>query len=160
MLLGDYYYRARDLAHAEDSYRQAWDKTNKADTAIEQKLASFLVQQGKFDAALDVLKANADKPEIVRTTLETHILAKHTDQAEKGLNEALAKTPDSTELLDLLASVYLDGHRYQAARALCQRILKLDPNNDDGLWYQAMTELRDPAGGDMELAQRDLQQVV
>src|SRR5665213_1603780 len=160
LLLADYYARAKMSEPAEKAIREAWAQTKNKDLDIEQRLAAYLVGQKKFDAAIEVLKTNADEPRVVRLVLETQIAAKHTVLAEKGLNEALAKNPSNPELMDLLIGVYIDGARYGEARAQTAKVLKLDAANDVALYYQALIELRDPSGGDMGIARNDLSTVV
>ncbi|HZK80392.1 MAG TPA: tetratricopeptide repeat protein, partial [Humisphaera sp.] len=159
LVLGDYYTRSRDTKKAEQAMRDALTNGGSKSVDIELQLVSQLEQQLRFDDALKVLENNASDPRIMRQRLQVHIAAGHTEEATKGLAEAMAKSPDNTDLLNLQTVVYIDGYRYAEARQMAARVLKLDPRNDVATYYQALVELRDPVDGDLPLALRDLQLV-
>ncbi|MDB5174761.1 MAG: hypothetical protein JWN51_3534 [Phycisphaerales bacterium] len=161
--LADYFVHAAKNDEAEKYLRVALEKAEKNKSGyidIEQRLASLLVRQEKYKDALEVLKAHADDPTIVRLALETHVAARETDLALKGVKEALVKNPDSPELLNLLAGIYIDAKRYPEARETAQKVLAIAPGNDIALYYQALIELRDPAGGKMDLVKKNLSVIV
>lgn len=134
----------------------AWDLTGRKDINIELQLSSQFERRGKIDDALKVLEANPDDLRVVSQRLHLHIAANHTEEAKKGLAEALAENPDNPDLLNLLAVVYIDGYRYPEARETCAKVLRLDPRNDQATYYQALTELSDPVDGDLPLAMHNL----
>ncbi|MDB5293960.1 MAG: hypothetical protein JWL69_5201 [Phycisphaerales bacterium] len=163
VVLAEYYLKAGNNADAEKYLRIAWDKAEKNKTGyieVEQKLAAILVQQQKFKDALEVLKSHADDPTIVSLTLETHVAAHDTEIALQGVKEALAKNPDSVSLLNLLTGICIDAQRYADGRQAAQKVLAVSPGNDVALYYQALIELRDPAGGKMDLVKKNLGLVV
>jgi tetratricopeptide (TPR) repeat protein len=160
LLLADYYTHAGRMDESEKYLRQAWDMTKHSSIEIEQRLTGHLVSRRKFEEALEVLQANAEDPTVVRLTLETQIAARKTDLALKGLKAALAKSPDNPELLNLYIGVNIDAQRYADARESVQKVLAVSPSNDVALYYQALIELRDPAGGKMELVKKNLSNVV
>jgi tetratricopeptide (TPR) repeat protein len=160
LLLSDYYTHAGKMDDGEKYLRQAWDLTKHSSIEIEQRLTGHLVSRKKFDEALEVLQANPEDPIVVRLTLETQIAARNTDAALKGLKAALAKSPDNPELLNLYIGVNIDAQRYADARQTVQKVLAAVPSNDVALYYQALIEMRDPAGGKMELVKKNLSNVV
>ncbi len=154
--LAEYYMRQHQPILAEKALRDAWAKTKNKDVEIELKLASQLEEQGKFDEALELLKTNSEDLRVVRQTLQAHIAANHTAEATRGLKDALEKNPNNPDLLNLLAVVYIDGYNYPKARETVNRVLALDRDNEVALYYQALTEMRDPIAGDLEIARRNL----
>lgn len=160
LLLADYFAHAGKFDETEKYLRQAWDTTRHSSIEVEQRLVGQLVSRRKFNDALEVLRANADDPTVVRLTLETHIAARNTDAALKGIKAALAKSPDNPELLNLLVGVNIDAERYADARESVLKVLAQSPSNDVALYYQALIEMRDPAGGRMDLVKKNLSNVV
>jgi tetratricopeptide (TPR) repeat protein len=160
LLLADFYARARKFDESEKAFRAAWATTQNVSVAIELRLAGFFHQQGKFKEALEVLKANEHDPRIVLQTLQTHIAARHTDLAKKGLEEALKADENNVDLLNLQAGVLIDTLDYVKAREVLAKIRKLDPANDVGRYFQAMVELRDPITADLDLARDNLATIV
>lgn len=160
VMLADYYTRQHQYDLSVKTLRDAWARTRNKDIDIELKLANLLESRQRFDDALALLKTNADNARVVNQTLQCHIAANHTDEATRGLTQALAQNPTSVDLLNLQAVVYIDGNRFPEARATTSRVLQIDPHNEVGLYYQGLTEMRDPVGGNMVLALRDLSTVV
>lgn len=160
MMLAEYYTRAHRYDEAEAAYKAAWATTRNLNVEIELRLASFYHLQKKYDKALDLLKANATDPRVVLQALQIHIAANHTQQAIKGLDDALKTDPESPELLNLKAAVLIDGFDYVQARSVILHVLTIDPRNDPAMFFQAMVELRDPITSDLDLALNDLRVIV
>ena len=163
LLLSDYYTRAKKLDLSEKALRDGWAKTNNKNIDIELQLTGLLEQQQKYDEALAVLKTNSNNPRVIRQALQVHIAANHTEEARKGLDEAIKNSPDDADmvaLLDLLAVVNIDSAHYPEARDATRRALLIDPRNDVAMYYQALTEMRDPLVGDLSIAVHNLGVIV
>ncbi len=102
--------------------------------------AEALVRLGNPAAALNNLRANAengnaqDQLALVRhlTTLGQH------DEAWRSLREAIEKTPDQAELLELAAELSQVKGRYGEADRFLARALDIDPENA-ALWRRRAT---------------------
>src|SRR5205807_1531373 len=97
LLLADVYNRTNRPEAAEKALRDAWAKSGQS-VEVELKLANFLADRRQFDAALQVLGANGADPSVVQQRLQTLLLAGRTAEAEAGVQQALAATPNSPPL--------------------------------------------------------------
>ncbi len=161
MLLGEYYARGSHPEEAEKFFRQALEQSH-GDVSAQIRLAQHLTQEQRYDAALEVLsgKANADNLQITRAQVRTLAAAGRFDQAQKLLTSTIEQHPNSEDLMMMLSGVELSAHRYAAAREQARKVLALDPKNDQALYFQGLTELEDPVGGDMSVAIRALSDLV
>jgi tetratricopeptide (TPR) repeat protein/predicted Zn-dependent protease len=159
VLLAEYSERAGKADDAEQYLRQALAASGNQ-LEYEVRLAQHLLNQKKYDRALDALQANADDPNVVRARLQTLVLAGRLSEAEKGVDAELAKSPNTVDMLLLRLGIYVDQHRYREARDVCKQVLALNPKSDRALYFQALTEIRDPNGGDLELATQSLNTVI
>ena len=159
LLLARYFAAAGRNDDAEKYYRTALQLSNNS-VDYELVLFQFLKSQGKFDAALDLLKLNAQDRRIVLARQETLVNARRFVEAERENNEALKKEPNSYDLLLIKLGIDVDLQKFEDARKTARQVLALQPNSEWGLYFQALAEMRDPAGGNLKLAMDNLNTVV
>lgn len=109
---------------------------------VQLGLASILAQTGKPDEALAAL--TADDPNIVRERLKLLVQAGRLDEADKGVEAALAKNPTAVDLLAFAALVDMNRNRWDEAVRRLQQALELEPKNQTAQYHMAMLRLRQP----------------
>ncbi len=156
LLLAGFYNRSSKPDLAEQNLREALAKSNNS-IEVRQRLAAFLNSQKKYDDALQVLSAGGNEPRLARQRVEILLSAKRNADAEKAVRELLAKSPQSADLLLLLANTYANDAKYDLAAEALKKILDSDPNNEDALYNTAVIKLRQ---GDAKAAADVLGKVV
>ena len=117
-LQAEYYATGGRPAEAEQYYRQALAKSNK-DVTMELNFAKFLMTQGKYDAVLDVLTANPNDVNVIQYRMQALVSAKRMDEAQKGVDAALAKDPNNYFMLLLRLGMDVDQQRFdEGAKSL------------------------------------------
>jgi predicted Zn-dependent protease len=153
-LLYNFYAQTGKPDLALQALRDAFEKSGHS-VEVEQQLGSALAQSRKFDEALTLLAAaNADDPRIVRQRISTLIAAGRMDDAVSQIKTALAASPGSIDLLNLLTSAYIAAGRFADGRQPARDALAADPKNGEALYHQALIEMQLP-DGDIDMALRD-----
>jgi predicted Zn-dependent protease len=104
LLLADYQLTLNNLPGVEAAFREAMSRgTNNA--GLAQRLGYVLSQQGKWDAALDVLQPYANDPQIQWQRVQTLLTAGKADKAEAEIKAAQEKDQTSGRLMTLLGLI-------------------------------------------------------
>jgi predicted Zn-dependent protease len=144
-LLGSVLLAEGQLAAAEDSLRRA-RQLGSDPVALRVPLATVLVEQSKFDAALEVLAQQPDATGVERLELlRLEGLAQRGlrayDSAEAAYRRALEIEPRSSQLRTELASVLAESGRAKDADELIAAVLADEPGYAPALLARGMAEM-------------------
>jgi Flp pilus assembly protein TadD len=119
-------------AEAADGYR-AYLSLQPADSAVRERLVHLLVEQQKYDLALEELeKAENGKPpslESLKLRADIQIAQKKLDAAIATLQQATTLAPSDPQLIAGLGRVYLQKRDFPAAEKALKSALRMDPKN-------------------------------
>lgn len=108
--LADLYFDTEDLEHAEQLYKQIYDKEGGKDQRVALRWIETLIRQDKFNQAEDMLN-----------------------------NQVLKATPDNRQALVLKGYAQLRQRHPDLAINTFDRVLEKDPDNIDALHYRAFS---------------------
>ena len=133
---------------ADERAVEAVDFLRKAAAAVPNRsmtqsaLGRALAEAGHRDeseqAMRKALKLNPEMAELSKAEIAQ--LEGKLDEAEKILRSCLAKDPDNTKALRMLANIAMEANRFRPARKMLERVVELNPNfalawNDLGNLY-------------------------
>lgn len=150
LLRSDYFLRAKQVDQAEKELRAALAASDTPE--MRQRLVTFLAQHGKQADALALLDrttppaatAQGVDPRLLRQRVQLLLATgKHAD-AERAVGDALAKSPDLLDLLNLKTAVMLEAGRADEALAHADQVLrdKRFENDDLALHYRGLARMR------------------
>jgi Flp pilus assembly protein TadD len=123
---------AQKKPEAADAYRQ-YLELKPADSAARARLVHLLVEQDKYDVALQELdRADAGKPptlDSLKLRADIQIAQKKLDAAIVTLQQARALAPNDAQLMGGLGRVYLQKRDFPAAEKELKAALQTDPHN-------------------------------
>ena len=123
---------AQQKPEAADVYR-AYLALQPADSAARGRLVHLLVQQEKYDLALEELeRSEGGKPpslESLKLRADIQIAQKKLDAAVVTLRQAAALSPSDAQLVAGLGRVYLEKRDFPAAEKELKAALQMDPKN-------------------------------
>ncbi len=152
LALAQVYLNAGQPESAEAPMNDALAKS-KGDIQIEQRLASLLTQERKYDQALQVLQANKTAGPILKQRTEILLDLNKGSQAESELSDVIAATPNDAALQNLLAFTYYREGKQAEVRRLTTKLIAADPNNEAARYYRALVSLQSkPADADAAIA--------
>lgn len=123
---------AQKNPEAADAYR-TYLELKPADSATRARLVHLLVEQGKYDLALQELeRAEAGKPptlDSLKLRADIQIAEKKLEAAIATLQQATALAPNDAQLIGGLGRVYLQKRDFPAAEKELKAALQIDPHN-------------------------------
>lgn len=153
--VADYYRRGGRLADGRQHLQDFLARVD--DPLIRITLADYLNAEGNVDAALAELAKVPDDPRSLRRRTEILINNQRLSEAEGLINAALQRQPDSLDLQNRLAFVYLMSDREPQAKETLTKVIAARPRDPEALFYLALVEVK--TRGDGERAIAYLQQV-
>jgi tetratricopeptide (TPR) repeat protein len=143
LLLAEYYGITRRFPEAEAALRNVMAQQPK-NVDVQVRMANLLVNQSKPDEALKILEVNATDPKITRRRVEILLTTQRLDEAEKALDEILAKTPDNLEIIHIASSVAINRQKYDKAQQLLDKAVSLDATNATTEYFVGLLTLNRP----------------
>lgn len=146
MLLGEYYTLANKPASAEQSYRDALEKTKGA-ANVKQQLASLLAQTNRIPQAIKLLEPTSkddplNNPGPTQQRVRLLAVAGKQEEAQNVLRAAIAANPNSTELSNLQLEMHIDTGRFGDAEQLVRDRLAKNDGDETARYYGALVKLR------------------
>ena len=143
MLLAEYYGITKRYADAERELRGILAKDPKS-VETQVRLANLLVNQNKIEEALKALEANADEPPVARRKVEILLGTGRVEEAEKAIEEILARAPGNLEMLQLAASVQIERAKFVEAEQKLTRALEIDAQNPTTHYFVGLLKMSQP----------------
>ena len=143
MLLAEFYGIINRNADAEKQWRELATKDPK-NTEVQVRLANLLVEQKKIDEALQALAANPEDAKVARRKVEIMLNAGRLEEADKQLEEILARSPSNLDMLQLAASVQITRARYAEAEQKLNRALEIDAENPTTHYFVGLLKMNQP----------------
>ncbi len=136
LLLAERYKSMGKLDEAEKELKTALSKSNN-DQKVQLELARFYEdtsgnvkgQAEKAIALLDQLFASSQNIDVLKKSIDLQIRSNHLDEAEKMINEQLAKHADDADLITLQGLLFLARQDPAKAEDRFNAALKLDSSN-------------------------------
>ncbi len=159
LMLANFQNRINKPADAIASLNEAMKRSN-GKTEVRRQLVVALAQQRNFDEALKVLSEGAaDEPIFIRQRIDILIAAGRQQEAEQVARERLQSMPQlASALRPVLATLAIDGGRFDVAAAEVETMLAADQQDPRALYLRALIYTRKP-DRDLEGAMADLEKV-
>lgn len=154
IMLGDYYVRFNKYSDAEKALLIAQEKAGNS-PEMQMKLESLYALQGDFDKAIKALDPESKDRRVQQRLVETLIMAKKLDAADKLLQKLVTDNPTDAQFLATQGFVYLNENNQTAALKSLNRAIEADPKNHGALYYRGSIEFHQTPA-DLEAAVTDL----
>ncbi|TAM78384.1 tetratricopeptide repeat protein [bacterium] len=130
VLLGDFYYRARDLKQAEQTYRNALELGNAHE--IHNRLGGVFALEQRYDDAIREFRASLPLPGGFVHLVALHRMFGDLDAFVAQTVREAGRHPNDANYAADLGLVYDAAGRANEALAAYQRAVDLDPNDPVG----------------------------
>ena len=130
VLLGDFYYRARDLKHAEETYRNALALGDARE--IHNRLGGVLALERRYDDAIREFRASLPLPGGFVHLIALHRMLGDLDAFVAQTVSEAARHPSDADYAVDLGLVYDAAGRADEALAAYRHAVDLDPNDPVG----------------------------
>jgi tetratricopeptide (TPR) repeat protein len=131
-LLGELYWRAKDLASAETAYRQALE-LNPQDVNTLLAIVMVYRDQGRFEEAIaqleTALQTVPDNVQVKQALGELYVSTANWQKAIESYEAVLAANPDQVQVRSILAHAYAQVGRLEDAVTQTLQLLEVAPDD-------------------------------
>ncbi len=129
LLLGTVLYERGRNGDAQKAWEEALHVDPRSTIALDW-LARARINDGEFDAAIDLLLSAPEELQLTLDLALAYSLSSQFDKAAETLQAGLSHHPGDSQLTSALATVYVQSHRYQEATALLRGLVEKHPRDE------------------------------